>query len=26
MNPETVRSEQAKGEPICYGDAKGGEL
>ena len=21
MNPETVRSEQAKGEPICYGDA-----
>ena len=21
MNPETVRSEQAKGEPICYGDS-----
>ncbi len=21
MNPETVRREQAKGEPICYGDA-----
>ncbi|MDD5722962.1 MAG: cation:proton antiporter [Syntrophales bacterium] len=21
MNPETVRSEQGKGEPICYGDA-----
>lgn len=21
MNPETVRSEKAKGEPICYGDA-----
>ncbi|MBW2560406.1 MAG: cation:proton antiporter, partial [Deltaproteobacteria bacterium] len=21
MNPETVRSEQTKGEPICYGDA-----
>jgi CPA2 family monovalent cation:H+ antiporter-2 len=21
MNPDTVRSEQAKGEPICYGDA-----
>ena len=21
MNPETVRSEQARGEPICYGDA-----
>lgn len=21
MNPETVRSEQAQGEPICYGDA-----
>ena len=21
MNPETVRSEQARGEPICYGDS-----
>jgi len=21
MNPETVRNEQAQGEPICYGDA-----